>query len=359
MSKIRDIPLGLSYDDVLLIPQYSEIKSRSYVDLSCQITPRVKLKLPLISSNMNSITDVKFAIALGKLGGLGVLPRFTSIEAQAEMVKAVKKENVLVGAAIGVKEKGLKRAELLIFAGANLLVVDVAHGHMLQTIETTKKLKQFFGKKVDLVSGNVATYEAAKDLFAAGADSVKVGIGPGSTCITRIETGCGVPQISAVIECAKALRSGNKTLICDGGMKNSGDIVKALAAGASAIMTGHLFAGVEETAGKIIIKNGKKYKEYNGSTSLLEKSRLSPHGVKHIEGVASLVPYKGKLVDTIINLEANIKSGFSYLGANNIRQLWKNARFIRISPNGFKENGAHDVIIDNKQSLLLKDYSME
>ena len=341
----HEIPLGLSYDDVLLIPQYSEIKSRSDVDLSAQITFNLRLALPLISSNMSSITDANFAISLGRFGGLGVLPRFMSIEEEVNMVEAVKKEKVLVGAAVGVREKGFERAKLLVSAGADLLVLDVAHGHMKQTIEITKMLKQMFGNTVGIVSGNVVTYEAAKDLFQAGADCVKVGIGPGSTCITRTETGCGAPQISAMLTCAKAARKYHKTLICDGGMKNSGDIVKALAAGASAIMTGHLFAGLEETAGKLIIKNGIKYKEYNGSTSLIEKSRQSPNSVKHIEGVASLVPYKGELGVNLDRILENIRSGFSYAGARNIKELWKKAKFIRVSPIGIKENGHHDVIL--------------
>lgn len=345
MQNYEDILLGLSYDDVLLVPQYSEIQSRSNVDLSSQITPHLKLRLPLISSNMSSITDAKFAISLGRLGGLGVLPRFMPAENEADLIKTVKKENVLVGAAVGVKDSKLERAKLLVSAGVDLLVLDVAHGHMQKTIETTKKLKQMFGKKVDIVSGNVATYEAAKDLFLAGADSVKVGIGPGSTCITRVETGCGVPQISAMLNCAKAARIYKKTLICDGGMKNSGDVVKALAAGASAVMTGHLFAGLAETSGKIIVKNGKKYKEYNGSTSLIEKSRQSPNNVKHIEGVASFVPYRGELKPYIDKVLENIRSGFSYAGAQNIKELWQKAKFIRVSPNGLKENGHHDIIV--------------
>ncbi len=341
----HQIPLGLSYDDILLVPQYSEIKSRSDIDLSAQITPNLKLNIPLISSNMSSITDSNFAISLGKLGGLGVLPRFMTPQEEVNMVEAVKKEKVLVGAAVGIRENSFERARLLVSAGADLLVLDVAHGHMLQTIQATKMLKQIFGNKVGIVSGNVVTYEAAKDLFQAGADCVKVGIGPGSTCITRTETGCGVPQISAVLACAKAARKYHKTLICDGGMKNSGDIVKGLAAGASAIMTGHLFAGLEETAGKIIVKDGKKYKEYNGSTSLIEKSRQSPNSISHIEGIASFVPYKGTLGPNLERILENIRSGFSYTGAKNIKELWRRAKFIRVSPIGIKENGHHDVIL--------------
>lgn len=291
---------------------------------------------------MSTITDAGFAIALGKSGGLGIIPRFMSAEEEANQVSRVKKEKVLVGAAVGVKEGNTKRAEMLIKAGVDLLVLDVAHGHMLQSIEMTKILKQTF-KNVGLVSGNAATFEAADNLFNSGADCVKVGVGPGSTCITRTQTGCGVPQITAVLECARAARKHKKTLICDGGMKTSGDIVKGLASGASAIMTGHMFAGIKETAGRLITKNGIKYKEYNGSTSIAEKEKRTAGIVTHIEGVASYVPYIGELQPNLSNILDNIKSGLSYVGARNIEELWQKAKFIRVSPMGFKENGAHDV----------------
>jgi len=343
MKKVLD--LALSYDDVLLIPQYSEIKSRSDVDLSTQITPHINLKIPLVSSNMSSITDVKFAISLAELGGLGILPRFMSIEKEANMVEAVKRKKVLVGAAVGVKEETIDRAKALVSAGCDLLVLDVANGHMKQAIDTTIKLKRLFGNTTDIVAGNVATYEGAENLFKAGADSVKVGIGPGSTCITRMETGCGVPQISAVLDCAVAAKKHNRTIICDGGMKNSGDIVKALAAGASAIMTGHLFAGIKETAGKTITKDGIKYKEYNGSTSLIEKSRRTSGSPNHIEGVAGFVVYQGDLKTCIERITDNMRSGFSYVGAKNISEISKKAKFVHITSMGYRESGSHDLII--------------
>jgi IMP dehydrogenase len=224
---------------------------------------------------------------------------------------------------------------------------------MEKTLRTTKLLRQHFGDKVDIVSGNVATEEAAGALFKNGADCVKVGVGPGSTCITRIETGCGVPQITAVLDSSKAARKYKKTLICDGGMENSGDIVKGLAAGAAAIMTGHLFAGAKEAAGRIIKKDGNIYKEYNGSTSKTEKERqisklggkLPANYAKQIEGVETLVPYEGPLSQVVESLTANIRSGFSYLGARNIAELWKKAHFVRVTPMGFRENGAHNVIL--------------
>jgi IMP dehydrogenase len=349
----QKFPLGLSYNDVLLVPQYSNIESRSDVDLSTQITPHIKLKIPLISSNMSSVTNESLATELGRLGGLGVIPRFMTPQDEADVVAKVKRNNVLVGAAVGERENPIERADMLVNAGADILFLDVAHGFIEKTLKTTRLLKEHFDGKMDIISGNVATREAAEALFESGADAVKVGIGPGTTCITRIETGCGVPQITAIMDAADAAKKYKRTLICDGGMENSGDIVKGLAAGAAAIMSGHLFAGAKEAAGKIVKRNGKLYKEYNGSTSLAEKIRqiskmgtkLPDNYIKQIEGVETLVPFEGPIADIVGKLTSNIRSGFSYLGARNINELWTNAHFIRISPMGFKENGAHNVIL--------------
>lgn len=354
MQSYKNIPLGLSYDDVLLIPQISKVKSRSDVDLSTQITPRIKLSIPLISINMTDVTGVKMAIALGKLGGIGFLPRFDTPENQAEMVKAVKKQNVIVGAAVGCKEGYLKRAEMLVNAGVDILTLDVAHGGMIQAIEATTELKRMFGMKCDIISGVIGTYETAYALFKAGADSVRVGVGPGTICITRIQTGVGVPQITGIMEAYRAAKHFNKTVLCDGGTKNSGDIVKGLAAGASAVIIGSQFAGHDETPGQLVIKNGIKYKAYNASTSSVEKNNhtkklngLSKSYTNHIEGVESLVPYKGPLDASVEKWIANIKSGYSYCGAKNIKELWQKAKFIKVSPLGIRENGAHDVILNN------------
>jgi len=301
---------------------------------------------------MTDVTGVEMAIELGKLGGLGFLPRFETPEKQADMVKAVKKEGVPVGAAVGCKEGYLERAEMLANAGADIITLDVAHGGMTQAIEATTKLKRSFGKRVDIISGVVGTYETAYALFKAGADSVRVGVGPGTICITRIQTGVGVPQITAVLEAARAARRFGKTILCDGGTKNSGDIVKGLAAGSSAVVIGSQFAGHKETPGKLIVMNGLKYKTYNASTSLAEKrihtkklKGLAKDYTNHIEGVESVVPYKGPLKISIENWTANIRSGLSYCGARNIPELWKKAKFLRISPLGIRENGAHDVIL--------------
>ncbi len=355
MTNINDIPLALSYDDVLLVPQYSEINSRNEVDLKTKISTNVILNIPLISANMSDVTDSKMAISLAKLGGLGVIPRFLPIELQANEVAAVKNEKLLVGAAVGARNGIIERAEALVKAGVDILFIDVAHGHMQKNIEATTKLKQMFGKSVDIVSGNSATYDAADALFKAGADSVKVGVGPGSICTTRIETGSGVPQITAILESARAARKHKKFVIADGGAKTSGDCVKGLAAGASSIMAGSIFAGTNEAPGKIIKKDGLKYKVYNASTSLAEKTRHSifnlseteKHYIKQIEGVESIVPCKGPLKDLIEKFSANIRSGFSYSGAKNIESLWKNAKFVRITSQGLRESGAHDVLLYN------------
>lgn len=352
--KNTNFSLSLSYDDVLLVPQFSTIASRNDVSLDTQITSKIKLKIPLISANMSDITGVEMAIAMAKLGGLGVIPRFKPIELQAEDIASVKKQNLLVAGAVGARNGILERAEAILKAGADLLVLDVAHGHMQKTFDAVAKIKNKFSN-VELVAGNVATYEACDFLFRAGADSVKVGIGPGSICTTRVETGSGVPQLTAVIEASKAARSHKKYIIADGGIKNSGDVVKSLAAGASAIMAGSIFAGTDEAPGKIVKKNGKKYKIYNASTSISEKrkhflfnrSEIQNHYVKQIEGVESLVPYKASVKKIIEKYAANIRSGFSYLGANNINALWKKAKFIRVTPLGLRENGSHDVLLYN------------
>ena len=351
----QKIPLGLSYDDVLLIPQHSHINSRSEVNTEIQITPRIKIQIPVISINMTTVTGPKMAIALGKLGALGFLHRFTTPEQQADMVSKVKKEKVLVGAAVGIRNGHLKRSEMLVKAGVDILTVDVAHGAMQKTIDTTRELKLKFGHKVDIISGVVATYEGAADLFKAGADSVRVGVGPGTICTTRITTGVGVPQITAVVEAARAARRYKKTILCDGGTKNSGDIVKGLAAGASAAVIGSQFAGTDEAPGKIILRDGKKYKAYNASTSLVEKKNhvkalknTSKNYLSHIEGVKAMVPYKGPVSKILSKMEADIKSGFSYCGAKNIQALWENAHFIRISQLGVRESGAHDVLVEKE-----------
>lgn len=330
-----DFPLALSYDDVLLVPQYSQIKSRSTIDLSTTISPTLKIKLPILSANMNHVTNVNMAIALAKLGGLGVIPRFNTPDEEATLVNQVKKEKLLVAAAVGCKDDYLERAKALANASVDALILDVAHGHMQIVLDTLKKLRAEF-PTMTIIAGNVATYEASSDLFKLGADCVKVGIGPGSICTTRIMTGSGVPQITAILEASRAAKEHGKTIIADGGIKNSGDIVKSLAAGANCVMLGNLIASSDEAPGEIVVVNNKTYKKYNGSTTLKEN---------HVEGVAGLVPSRGPLSQIIQDLVEGIKSGLSYSGAKNILELQDKAKFIRISSQGFRESNSHDVII--------------
>jgi len=349
----HEFPLGLSYDDVLLIPQYSEIKSRNNIDLSTQITPHVRLKLPLISINMTDVTGVEMAVALGKLGGLGFLPRFFPADEQANMAAQVKKAGVYTAAAVGCREGYLERAEKLANAGVDILTLDVAHAHMRQALEATTELKRRFGKTVDIISGVIGTENGANDLFKHGADSVRVGVGPGTICITRIVTGSGVPQITAIINASKAARRWKRTVLCDGGTNNSGDIVKGLAAGAAAVVIGSQFAGTDEAPGKKIEKDGKYFKVYNASTSPTEKKnhmqnggeKLGKNYAKQIEGVESMVKYSGPLSALLEKMIANVHSGFSYSGAKNIHEFWKKAKFIRITSLGKAENGIHNVIL--------------
>lgn len=342
---------GLSYDDVLLIPQRSDIASRSEVSLRTKLSSGLELEIPIISINMDSVTGVEMSSTMSKLGGISFLPRFDSPEEEANKVLEIVKRKGRVIAALGLRDNYMDRAEKCLKAGAVGLTIDVAHGHMGQAIKATAKLKNKLG--VPIFTGVIATRLGARDLFLAGADGVRVGVGPGSICLTRIVTGCGVPQLTAIMEAKKAVKEfKGKTIIADGGIKNSGDIVKALAAGADCVTLGSLLAGTDESPGKKIMKDGVLYKEYNASTSKVEKdsqlkrnSDQKKHFKLHIEGVESLVPYRGSVEEVIETMCAGVRSGFSYCGAKNIPQLRKKARFVQISSAGMRESGSHDVMV--------------
>ncbi len=351
MNSFQNLTTALAFDDVLLVPQYSQIESRSHVDLSTQLSPNIKLTLPFISANMDTITGVKMAIAMGKLGGLGILPRFETPEITADKVSQIKKENVYAAVSIGIKPDELNRAKLCISAGADILNIDVAHGHMQKAIEVTAWLKNTFGNKITIISGIVATGEAAKYHFEAGADVVACGVGGGSICTTRIQTGCGIPTLQSIIEIAPIARKYKKAVIPLAGIRNSGDIVKSLAAGASAIWGGNIFSGTDENPGEVIEINGKMYKSYNGSTSKQEKiSQIELYDVnksknytKHIEGVSGKVAYRGSISNVLEEVAAGVRSGFTYCGAKNIEELWQKAQFVRVSTNVVHESKPHDI----------------
>lgn len=350
---MRQIKVGLSYNDVLLIPQYSAIHSRSEVDLTTKIAPDIILKIPLIAANMDTVTGVEMAVAMYKLGGIAYVGRFDDPDVQADKISQIKKKGGESIGVIGVKGDYLKRSEILLKAGSLALHLDIAHAHSKHAIDVIRTCKKRF-PRVSMIAGTVATYEGAYDLFKAGADSVKVGIGAGSICITRVNAGSGVPQITAIMEASKAKKKfKNKFVIADAGASNPGDVVKALAAGADAYEGGSLFAGTDEALGEVIEVNGIKYKEYNGSTSLSEKKRqLQKDGsnkessyVLHVEGVEGMMKYKGPLKKVVDEYAAGIRSGLSYSGAKNIREFWRKAQFIQITAAGFRESQSHTVTL--------------
>ena len=345
---------GLAYNDVLLVPRYSRVRSRNEVDLSTVIAPGITLAVPLLSANMDTVTGTDMAIAMDRLGGIGVIGRFDAPEAQARTVQTVTDAGARCIGVIGVKDDALLRAELLLAAGSRGLHLDVAHAHSEHAIEVTELCKRRW-PAVPLIVGTIATYEAAIDLYEAGADTVKVGIGAGSTCITRINTGSGVPQITAIMDVARARaeRFPDRYVIADGGAANSGDIVKALAAGADAYMGGSLFAGADEAPGEIVEVDGALFKHYNGSTSREEKLRqLAKYEAHkheryslHIEGVEAMTPARGPVADIVEALCAGIRSGLSYSGAFTIRELHERAEFVQITGAGYQESQAHDVLV--------------
>ena len=476
-----DIREGVTFDDVLLVPKYSKITSRSDTDLSTKLSKNISLNIPLISANMDTVTESSMAVTVAREGGIGIIHRFLTIQQQVnevlkvkrsgsiiienpytinseltikdafsimnekqvsgllvtdsnskiigilterdvlfesshssklvkelmtkdvvtaklgvdlEQVKEILKHNrieklpivddnnhvkglitsqdisnlekypyaskdkkgrPLVGSAVGVKGDFMERSEALINAGADVLVVDIAHGHSENAINTVKNIKKAF-PDCELIAGNVATAHGTEDLIKAGVDAVKVGVGSGSICITRVITGSGVPQLTAVYDCAKVGNDHGIPIISDGGTRNSGDATKALAAGASSIMVGSILGGTDESPGSTITKNGKRFKIYRGMASLAASMgrRSKETGTFELaddlndyvaEGVEAMVPYKGSVTEIITQITGGIRSGLSYCGASNIKQMQENAEFIKISRAGFAESQPHDVDI--------------
>jgi IMP dehydrogenase len=470
---------GLTYDDVLLEPRHSDIRSRRDVDTSVNVTRSIRLRIPLVSANMDTVTESEMAIALARHGGLGIIHRFNAIAEQVEEVRKVKrsesfvienpytvspvqsigearrlmedygitglpvvadgklagilsrrdivfagmssgsvaefmtprerlvtaprgitlneaesilgrhkieklplvdeadrlqglitvkdiqkrtrfphsskdeKGRLLVGAAVGVVGDYLDRAEALLNAGADVLVLDIAHGHSANAIEAVHTIKSRFAD-AELMAGNVATADGTIDLIDAGADAIKVGVGPGSICITRVVTGVGVPQLTAVMDCATAARDRGIPIIADGGVRTSGDLVKALAGGASTVMIGNLFAGTTESPGVAIVRNGRRYKVSRGMASVgasMERRRREKPGWEGEdafedvvpEGVEGMVAYKGDVSDVILQLVGGLRSGMSYVGARTLDQLYERARFVQVTSAAVRESGAHDV----------------
>lgn len=465
---------GLTYNDVLLVPQRSSILSRRFVDVSADLCRGIRLKMPILSANMDTVTEYKMAIAMARMGGIGVIHRFMSVAEQAEQIKKVKRsesyridapytlepgktlgeardamkrygvtgllivdhlgrlqgiltrrdvafeddgrrlvsdlmtpkerlivayENIVleeakkilarhrieklplvdrdgklvglitskditktmeypnatkdsrgrlrVAAAIGVKEDTLERATALREAGCDVLVIDIAHGHSEMVLNTIEMLKSN-NIGMPIIAGNVAAPEAVRDLVAVGCDAVKVGVGPGSTCITRLVAGVGVPQFTAVLECGREAQKYNIPIIADGGIVYSGDIAKAVGAGASTVMLGSLLGGTEESPGITMMKNGRKYKVSRGMASFganinREAGKNTESGEYVAEGVEAMVPYRGSVMEILNQLVGGLKSGMSYSNAGDLAEFWQNARFCKISSAGWNESQSHDV----------------
>lgn len=348
MGSIKD---SHTFDDVTLIPQYSSVLPSETIT-SNKLSNNLNLQIPLMSSAMDTVTESKMAIAISKLGGIGVIHRNLSIEKQVMEIKKVKKNNYLVGAAIGVNTEDFERAEELSKVKTDLIVIDTAHGHTQKVLNMIRKIKKKL-KSCTLCAGNIATGKAAKFLADSGVDIVKVGIGPGSICTTRLVAGIGVPQLSAVLDVKKALRNYRTRIISDGGIKFSGDLAKAIAAGADAVMIGSLFSGTIESPGKIIKYKGKLYKNFRGMGSVGAMAigsadryyqKKSKDISKYVpEGVEGLVKFKGSVEKIIYNLIGGLKSSMGYLGAKTIKDLQKKDEFVKITKAGFYESMVHNV----------------
>tara|TARA_Y100000590_G_scaffold468192_1_gene649924 strand:- start:644 stop:1720 length:1077 start_codon:yes stop_codon:yes gene_type:complete len=343
---------ALTFDDVTLAPKYSEILP-SQVNTKIMLSKNLTLKIPLLSSAMDTVTESKMAIAIAKAGGIGVIHRNLDIKQQIREIKKVKSKNLLVGAAVGAGADEIKRAYAILKEGVDLIVVDTAHGHTKKVAQIIKKIKLKKKKKTSICAGNIATPEAAKFLIKLGVNIIKVGIGPGSICTTRLVAGIGVPQLSAIINVKSGIKKKNVKIISDGGIKFSGDIAKALAAGADAVMIGSLFAGTIESPGKLIKKKGKIYKNFRGMGSVgamnkgsadrysqnkqKDKSKYVP------EGVEGLIKFKGSVNKVIFKMIGGLKSSMGYLGAKNIIKLSKKPNFVKITKAGFYESMVHNI----------------
>jgi len=357
---------ALTFDDVLLVPAYSEVLPNE-VSLKTKLTKNISLKIPILSAAMDTVTGERMAIAMGLEGGIGFIHKNMSIEEQANVVKNVKSHNfvskefpnscidknnnLLVGAAVGVSSDLMERVDSLVNAGVDIITLDSAHGHSIRIIEALKLIKTRY-PNLDVIAGNIVTAKAAQDLADAGADAVKIGVGPGSICTTRIVAGVGVPQLTAIMDIFKQFKDTDVGIIADGGIKYSGDLAKALAAGAHTAMLGSMLAGTDEALGKLIERDGKKYKIYEGMGSMSAMQRGSKDryfqqdkSAKKLvpEGIEAVTAYKGFVSDVILQLTGGLRAGMGYCGTKNINSLRHDSQFVKISKAGLVESHPHDV----------------
>jgi len=348
---MEHIKEALTFDDVLLVPRYSSVLP-SETNLNIDLGNNLNLKIPFLSSAMDTVTESRMATAIAQMGGLGIIHRNLSIAKQFKEIKKVKSKNLITGAAVGTANEDLLRTKSILDAGVDLIVIDTAHGHSEKVIKILGKIKKI-SSKTPVCVGNIATGEAALKLYNEGADILKVGIGPGSICTTRMIAGIGVPQITAIMEVKKSMKNKKIKIISDGGIKFSGDIIKGLAAGADAIMMGSIFAGTKESPGKKFKYKNKFYKAYRGMGSIgamsagssnryfqknyKDKSKFVP------EGVEARVSYKGLVGEILYQLQGGLRSSMGYIGAKMIKEIQKKARFVKITKAGFYESMVHSV----------------
>ncbi|MDC0426376.1 IMP dehydrogenase [Pelagibacteraceae bacterium] len=353
---------ALTFDDVLLVPRYSSVLP-SKTNLNVNLGQNLNLKTPFLSSAMDTVTESNMAIAIAQKGGLGIIHRNLSISEQVKEIKKVKSKKLIVGAAVGTSDEDLLRSKSILDSGVDLIVIDTAHGHSEKVVKILCKIKKIISK-IPICVGNIASGEAAITLYNEGADILKVGIGPGSICTTRMIAGIGMPQITAIMEVKKKIKNKKIKIISDGGIKFSGDIIKGLAAGADAIMMGSIFAGTDESPGKKFKFKNRFYKSYRGMGSIgamsagssnryfqknhKDKSKFVP------EGVEARVPYKGSASEILYQLQGGLRSSMGYIGAKMIKEIQKKARFVKITKAGFYESMVHSVEITKE----VKNYKL-
>ena len=354
MDSIKE---ALTFDDVTLAPNFSEILP-SEVNTSTNLSKYLSIKIPILSSAMDTVTESSMGIAMAKAGGIGIIHRNLKISEQIKEIRKVKLKKLIVGAAVGASENEYKRVEKILKENLDIIVIDTAHGHTKKVGSMIKKIKKLRPKKTAICAGNIATAEAAKFLIKLGVDIIKVGIGPGSICTTRLVAGIGVPQLSAIMNVKKGIGKNNTKLIADGGIKFSGDIAKALAAGADAVMIGSLFAGTDQAPGRIIKKHGGTYKYFRGMGSIGAMNKGSADRYfqskqkdtsKYVaEGVEGYIKYKGTVDKIIYSLVGGLKSSMGYMGAKKVVDLRKKPKFLKITKAGFYESMVHNIDLVKK-----------
>ena len=341
MKKYKEQP-QMCFDDVLMVPQHSDINSRLDVDLTMNLGSRSSLSLPIIAAPMDTVCEYDMAVAMARSGGLGIIHRFMSLDKQIEIIDKASKEFLAIGASIGAKGNYLEHALRLEFAGASVILVDTANGHSEYAVQAVTRLREALGCNVHIMAGNVATAEGFRTLAEAGADSIRVGIGGGSVCTTRIVSGHGIPTLASVIDCKEAKEKYNldTAIIADGGIRNTGDMIKAFAAGADAVMLGSMLAGTEEAPGAIEINEHGKFKSFRGMAS---KEANEGKSIAVAEGAATKVKYKGSVKQILDDIRGGLGSGCSYTGVDKLSDMYDNAMYIEVSSHTVLENKPHAV----------------